>query len=278
MTGLMESSKALFLRGHDSLLALDSTDYAVDSIGKVLIVDFRFAAAGGSEGRLIADVGDIGTGKTGGILGYEFKVEVRSQFERLEMDLEYFLALVEVGQGDMDLTVETACTHERLVEDVGAVGSCQHDNAGVGAETVHLSEQLVEGVLPFIIAGETDILAAGTTDCVYFVDKDYARGFLLGLGEKVADTGCTDTDEHLHEVGTAYTEERYVGLACDGLGQQGLTGTGGADKQSPLGDFAAESRVFFGVPEEVYDFHNFLLGAVKSGHVLESDLDFVFVC
>ena len=45
------------------------------------------------------------------------------------------------------------------------------------------------------------------------------------LLEQVADTRCTNTDEHLDELRPRNGEEWHAGLACNGLGQQRLTST-----------------------------------------------------
>ena len=67
------------------------------------------------------------------------------------MDHEYLLALIEVRQGHMDLTVEASCPGESLVEDVGAVGGGKHYDSAVGVEAVHFRQKLVESVLALII-------------------------------------------------------------------------------------------------------------------------------
>jgi hypothetical protein len=80
-------------------------------------------------------------------------------------------AAADVGQADHHLAVETARTQQRLVQHVGAVGGGDHDHAGVGFETVHLHQHLVQGLLALVVAAAH----AGTTmaaDGVDFVDED----------------------------------------------------------------------------------------------------------
>ena len=48
---------------------------------------------------------------------------------------------------------------------------------------------------------------------------------LFRLLEHVSYARGADTDEHFHEIGAGYGEERHLGLAGDSLGQQRLTGT-----------------------------------------------------
>ncbi|MCY1353260.1 hypothetical protein D9M69_395970 [compost metagenome] len=113
------------------------------------------------------------------------------------------------------------------------------------------------------------------TDGVDLVDEDDARGVLLGLVEHVADAGCADTDEHLDEVRTGNREERHLGLAGDGLGQQGLTGTGRADHQHAARDAAAETLELARIAEEFDQFADLLLGLVAAGDVGQGGLHLV---
>ena len=98
--------------------------------------------AGGDQGRLVADVGDVGAREPRGLPGQEGPIELGIELQRTEVHLENLLALLHVGQTHLDLTVETPGAHQRFVEDIGPVGRCQHDHAGVGLEAVHLRQQL----------------------------------------------------------------------------------------------------------------------------------------
>ena len=67
------------------------------------------------------------------------------------MHLEDFLPFLEFREIDMDLTVEPSGSHQGLVEDVSTVRRCEDDDSAVGVESVHLGEELVEGVLPLVV-------------------------------------------------------------------------------------------------------------------------------
>ena len=209
------------------------------------------------------------------MLGHEFHVEVRGNLDSTQMYVEDFYAFLEFGELHVYLAVEAPGTHKGLVENVRPVGSSQHYNAAVGAETVHLGKQLIERVLPFVIRRPAHVLAPGTPYGVYFVDEDYARGLFLGLGEEVA--ACAHAHEHLHEIRAADGEERHVGLPCHSLGKQGLTRAGRAYQEGTLGYLSSEGSVFLGILEEVHDFHHFLFGSVEPGNVLEGDVDSILI-
>ena len=116
------------------------------------------------------------------------------------MDEEDLFPLIEVGQVDVDLSVKAAGTHECLVEDVGTVGCRHDDDSAIGVEAVHLSEQLIEGILPLVVASEAGILSPRATDGIDLIDEDDAGAFLLCRAEEIPHTAGTNADKHLNEV------------------------------------------------------------------------------
>ncbi len=190
------------------------------------------------------------------------------------MHAQDLLAALHVRQPHHHLAVEAARTQQRRVQHVGTVGGRDHDDAFAALETVHLHQQLVQGLLALVVAAAQ----AGTAmaaDSVDLVDEDDAGGMLLGLFEHVAHAAGAHAHEHLDEVRTGDAEERHLGLAGDGLGQQRLAGTGLADHQHAARDLAAQLLELAGVAQELDQFADFLLGFIATGDVGEGDLHLV---
>ena len=176
----------------------------------------------------------------------------------------------QIGPVHGDAPVEAAGTQQRLVQHLGPVGGAQHDDALAGVEAVQLRQQLVQRLLPLVVAAE----AAGVTglaDGVDLVDENDAGGNLGGLLEQVTDTAGADAHKHLHKVRAGDREEGHARFAGHGLGQQRLTGTGRAHQQRALGQLGADGGVLAGIVQEVDDLRQRLLGLVLTGHVLEGD-------
>ena len=183
--------------------------------------------------------------------------------------MENLLALLKVGQFDMNLPVKTSCTEQCGIEYVGAVGSRQDDDTGVGTETVHLRQQLVQCALALVVTAGHHAFPARTTDSIYLVNEDDGRCFLFGLTEEVTDTAGTDSDKHLHEVRTAHREERHTGFAGNRFGEQGLTRTRRTYEQRAFRNLRTYLRVFLGVFEKLHYLLHLLLGAVQTGYIFE---------
>ena len=113
--------------------------------------------------------------------------------------------------------------------------------------------------------------AAGAADRVELVDEDDRRRRGLRLGEEVAHPAGADAHDHLDELRRREREERHVGLAGDGAGQQRLARPGRPREQHAARDLAAEAAVAVRVAEEVDDLDELVLGLVDAGHVLERD-------
>ena len=268
---LVVGDHTLLLVGDDLILAFEAAHDAVDGCQEVLLRNEFLVVARSDQRGFVADICNVGTRESGGLAGQERPVELRIELQRTQVDVENLLTFLDVGQSHLDLAVETAGAHQRLVEDVGTVRGRKDDHARIGLEAVHLREELVKRILTLVVAREPGILAAGAADGVNLVDENDARRLLLGLFEQVADTRSTHADEHLHEVGTRNREERHVGLACDGLRQQGLTRPRRAYEQRSLGNFGTQFLIFVGLLEEIHDLHDLDLGLLQPSHILERD-------
>ena len=122
----------------------------------------------------------------------------------------------------------------------------------------------------------TDASPPGTPHRIDFVDEDDARRVLLGLLEHVTDTAGADTHKHFHKVGAGNTEERHLGLARNGLGQQRLTGTRRAHHQYTAGNLATQTLELGRVTQEFDQLLHFFLGFFHARHIGEGSLDLVF--
>ena len=77
------------------------------------------------------------------------------EVNNLKMMVNYGMDKMKFGQAvksDVDLPVETTCTHKRLVKYVCTVCRGKNNHTAVGTEAIHFSKQLIQGVFPFVIA------------------------------------------------------------------------------------------------------------------------------
>ena len=120
-------------------------------LGRFHIVHVNHVLVGpGSQQRPLVDqVGQIGTGETGSRLGNHFEIDVFSQRYLARMNLQDLETSFNIGARNNDLTVKTARTQQRRVEDIWTVGRRDQDNPFVRLESIHLDQQLVEGLLTF---------------------------------------------------------------------------------------------------------------------------------
>ena len=188
--------------------------------------------------------------------------------------MQHLLAAVDVGLVDQHLAIEAAGAQQRRIEHLGPVGGGHDDDGLAGVEAVHLGQQLVERLLALLVAADR-ALRPHLAQRVELVDEDDARRLGLGLREQIAHAGRADADEHLHELRAAQAEERHLGLAGDGPGQQRLAGARRADQQHALGNAAAQRGVLLRILQELDDLAQLLLGFVDAGDVLEGDLDVI---
>src|SRR5687767_14236482 len=117
------------------------------------------------------------------------------------MHLQNVEAAPQVGRFDGDLAIKPTRAQQRGIEYVWPVGGGDQDHAATYVEAIHLDEQLVEGLLAFIVAAAHSG-ATVPADGIDLIDEDDGGRVLLRLLEQIADPGGPDTHEHFDEVRT----------------------------------------------------------------------------
>ncbi|MCY1222339.1 hypothetical protein D9M72_344290 [compost metagenome] len=158
---LLHDAAALLRAGHD----------AVDGLVQGAIVDQVRVGARRQQGSFIEDVGEVGAGVAGGLLGNGLEVDAGSHRLALRVDLQDLVAAYQVRGFNGDLAVEAAGAQQGRVQHVGAVGGGDQDDVGLDVEAVHFNQQLVEGLLALVVAA-ADARAAVTADGVDLVHED----------------------------------------------------------------------------------------------------------
>ena len=274
VTCLVIRGVELLLLGHDHGLALGAHHDLVLGQLELLHLDQTLAGASGEQRGLVDQVGQVGTGEARGTASDHRRLDVVANRHLAHVHFQNLLATTNIRQADHYLAVETPRAQQRRVEHVRTVGGGDNDDAVVHLEAIHLHQQLVEGLLALIVtAAQTGATVA--TDSVDFVDEDDAGRMFLGLLEHVTHTAGTDTDEHLDEIGTGDGEERHLGLARNGLGQQGLAGAGRADHQHAARNAATEALELARITQELDQLADLFLGLVATGDVRQGGLDLI---
>ena len=270
MAHLVIGDDALFLLGDDGALLFAAGDDQLEGDQQIVLIHGAAALADGPQSGLVHQVGQIRAHAACGGLGDLLQIHVLRQLDGTGMHLQRGQTARQVGTVHGDAPVEAAGTQQRLVQHLGPVGGGQDDDALAGVKAVHLRQKLVQSLLPLVVAA-AEAAVAGLADGVDLVDKDDAGRHLGCLLEQVADTAGAHAHEHLHKAGAGDGEEGHARLACHGLGQQRLAGTGGAHQQRALGQLGADGGIAAGIVQEVDDLLQRLLGLVLTGHVLEGD-------
>ena len=254
--------------GHHAALALRTGDHALHGLLDLVHRDLVLMAARGEQRGLVEEIRQVGAGKAHGELGQLLELDVLGKRLVLGVHAQDLLAAAHVGAVHGDLTVKTAGTQQRRVQDVRTVGGGQQ-NHGLGlVKAVHLDQQLVQGLLALVVTA-AQAGAALATDGVDLVDKDDRGRLRLGLFEQVAHAGSAHAHEHLHKVGAGDGEERHARLTGNGLGEQRLTGARRAYQQNTARNLGTQLAVAVGVDQKVANLLELLHGLLDAGDVLE---------
>ena len=266
MTDLVVSRVFLFLFGNDHALALVAGNDDIHRLFQVHIGHLVPFIPHRAEGRLVDDVGQFRAAGAGGRAGDLFQIDIVAHLHIFGMNFQDSFTTVQVRQFHRNTAVKPARPQQGRVQGFRTVGSRQDDDALTSVKTVHLRQQLVQGLFPFIVAAESTVVTF-FADGIDFIDKYDTGSLFLGFLEQVTDTGRAHAYEHFNKFGTGNAEERHLGLTGNGLGQQGLTGTGRSNQQGALRHGSADSGIFSGIMQEVHQLHQGFLRLVLTGHI-----------
>ena len=271
MARFVVGHEALALLAHHPILLLWTGHHPLNRVVHLIHGDFGELATGGQDRRLVEQVGQIGSGEPRGAARDLVEVHILGEGLATGMHLEDLQPTAVVGAVNHHLAVKAARTHQGRIQHIGTVGGRHDDDAGVALKAIHLGEQLVEGLLPLVVA-TTQAGAALAAHGVDLVDEDNAGGTLLGVLEEVTHPAGTHPHKHLHELRTGDGEEGNTRLAGHRLGQQGFAGARGADQQHTLRNFGANGGEAIGILEEVDHLGELELGALNTSHITKGDL------
>src|SRR5262249_4309508 len=155
--------------------------------------------------------------------------------------------------------IETPRAQQRRIENVRPVRGGYEDDTFIRLESIHLNQQLIEGLLALVVSAAKSRPAVAS-DGINFVDEDDAGRMLLTLIEQIADAARTHADEHFNEVRAADGEERHVGFTGNSAGKKSLAGSRGADQKNALGDASTQLLELLRIAQKFDDLLQLFLG------------------
>ena len=266
VAGFMIGSQALGLVAHFTALLLRSHLDFEDRFVDIFHCDKAMLSSYSKKCRFIHQVFKIRTGKPGCALRDGVEIHIITQLLVSGVDLQDRLSSADIRQADIYLAVKAAGTEQRVIKNVRTVGRRHDNHAFVVAEAVHLNQQLVQCLLPFVVPA-AEAAASLTADGVDFIDEDNRGSRFLCLLKQVSDTAGADTDIEFDKVRAGDRQELYTGFSGDSLGQEGLTGSRRPNKQDALRNSGAHGRVGFRIFQEFDDLGQFFLFFVAACHI-----------
>jgi hypothetical protein len=97
------------------------------------------------------------------------------------MYIEYLSSSLQIRQIDFHKSVKSPGPNECRIQQVLAIGGSHHNDILASFKPIHLHQDLVQGVVSFIVGSMTT--ASFPSHCVDFVNEDYGGGLLFGCCE-----------------------------------------------------------------------------------------------
>ncbi len=190
-------------------------------------------------------------------------VHISIEWLALRMYFEDLLAIFEGWETDGHTSIESSWSQKCLIEDIGAIGRCHDDDIGIIIESVHLGQDLIQGLLTLIMS-PSDTRRSLLPDSIDLIDEYDRRGFLTSFFEKISYTGSTDSDEHLDELRSRNREKWNFRFSGDCTSKESLPGTRRSLKEYATWDLRTKIFVLHRIFEEVDDLDQICFLFVRS--------------
>ena len=145
--------------------------------GKVPLVPNR------PKRRFVYDIGQLRTGSTGGHPSDFLVIHIRRHFNLLGVNPQNRFSSLQIRKFHRYSPVKPSRSRQCWIQGIRTVGRRQNNDAVVSFESVHLRQQLIQGLLPLIVSA--NLAVSLFTDGIDLVDKNNARRLLLRLLEQI---------------------------------------------------------------------------------------------
>ncbi|KAI6764858.1 hypothetical protein HG531_012745 [Fusarium graminearum] len=193
------------------------------------------------------------------------EVDIGGNFDLLGVVLENGDSASNIGQVNIDMSIEASWTSEGLVQHLGQVGGSDDNDLAILIKSVQFGKQLVQCLFGVCLVSRVAL----ASNSIKLVDKDNGRGLVLGGSEELTDSLGTNANKDLVKLTTRHVEERNTGFTGNGSSKKRLTGTGRTNQEDTLGKLGTEVAKLLRVLQKFDDFLEFFLGFIATVDILE---------
>ncbi|GMS82430.1 hypothetical protein PENTCL1PPCAC_4605, partial [Pristionchus entomophagus] len=205
-----------------------------DGLHEVLLHHVLSLGTNREETCLGAHVAEIGARESVGQLHNGLEIDLSILGDLARVDLEHLQSALLIGEGDLDLPVQSSGSEEGGVEGVRTIRRHDHLDFSERVESVELIEQLHQRALDLPV--RTRSLAEPTTaDSVDLIHEDDARLVVSGVVEHLPDHTGRLADVLVDDGGRDNLHEVAVQLGGDCTRQQRLARARRSVQQAALG-------------------------------------------
>jgi hypothetical protein len=168
MTSLVVGNQLFLLQLRVSALLFKTDHNSVDGSINLFPADGGLSGTGGRNCSFIHQVLKLSSRESRGSAGDSFKINIRLKGLSTRVDTQDAGTSLKVGKIDSDLTIKTARTEQRLIQNINTIGGGDSDNTRVSIETIHLYKDLIDSLFTFIVSSSISSSAL-TTDGINLI-------------------------------------------------------------------------------------------------------------
>mmetsp|Transcript_32867 Transcript_32867/g.69155 ORF Transcript_32867/g.69155 Transcript_32867/m.69155 type:complete len:205 (+) Transcript_32867:209-823(+) len=157
------------------------------------------------------------------LLSNRVQINIPQQIHSARVNLHNRHTILGIGIGEFNLTIDTARTEQRRIQNINTIRGHDHLNVLGGFKPIQLIQQLQHGTLNLRVTSPSSSTPPTLTNGVNLIHKDDTRSSLTRHDEQFTNHAGSLPNVLLYELGTAHADEGTIGVMRHGTCQKSLT-------------------------------------------------------
>ena len=165
----------------NSVLTFKAHDNLVHGTLKIFQTDKIFPFPGSHKGGFVDQVGNIRSAETGDCSCYCRQIDILFGFNFTDMHFQNLGSPLHIRGVNCNLAIKTTRTQQGGIKNIRTVCGRNNNYGLIGAETIHLHQQGIEGLFPFVSAATCCPTAAFAANCINLINKNNAGSIFFSF-------------------------------------------------------------------------------------------------
>ena len=200
----------LFIRNNTALFLRTDT-YFHKCMPDVCLLQIHTPFFSSRDRCFIQQIFQIRAGKSSRCLGNLLQIHILRKWFSFRMDLKDLKSSLHIRSSNDHFSVKPPRAKNGRIQNIHTVRRSHNNNSLIRSKAIHLYQKLVQCLLSLIMAS-AHTCSAASCHRINLINKYNTGRIVFRILKEISHTGCSNSDKHLHKIGTGNREKRDPGF------------------------------------------------------------------